>query len=518
MNLTFLGFLARAGILISAIITLGLNAKFLTITGWNNELLGYIIAIAVFSLVACLVPPYPNFLYDLFWALAASISALFALVIQFVDSGCYGVRPDNGVNCAVYKAGTAFTFLVALGWIASTFLVRLDIQGAADEKDAQKADRKDGGKPVKKKKKIKFRIIYAAPAFANYLIDNIAIPEVEVTLLNPTNDSIQFSVLSNIRVPDAMSVTFNSMRAQFFRPETRDDPIPFATIHLPKLKFPANEKITLVNQSLTLGDVDQFAALVEDVAYNSVFSVAAQANAKIGVGTLTTKVDLVEVVSFSGFNNFTDIQINKIGIMPPDEQDNNIYAEVVIFNPAPITVTLVRPPLALSSSNHVTDLTTSQGEVTLSILLANLPVGQATIPIANVTPGNNTFTINANLNTPVIQENIQEIIESQIPYLRDGNTTLTATGLSVVYNGQHLEYWEKALQAIRISITRPVREIVAMVMDSSGGEGLDSVVVGNLVDRILEMAGGLGEDENEDGYTEGLGRLVLRLLTLLGVL
>lgn len=30
--------------------------------------------------------------------------------------------------------------------------------------------------------------------------------------------------------------------------------------------------------------------------------------------------------------------------MPPDNQGNNVYGEVVVFNPAPATVTLVRFP------------------------------------------------------------------------------------------------------------------------------------------------------------------------------
>jgi hypothetical protein len=143
-------------------------------------------------------------------------------------------------------------------------------------------------------------LLYAAPAFAVYLLDRVPIPNVQVNLLNPTNDSIEFSVLSDIRVPDAVTVNFDSMRAQFFRPETRDDPIPIATVDLPKLKFSANEKVTLVNQTMKLGDIEQFALLVEDVAYNPRFSVAGQAKTKVGVAGLSTTVDLMKVVSLPG--------------------------------------------------------------------------------------------------------------------------------------------------------------------------------------------------------------------------
>jgi hypothetical protein len=162
------------------------------------------------------------------------------------------------------------------------------------------------------------------------------------------------------------------------------------------------------------------------------------------------------------------------------------------------------------------------------VILANLTVGQATVAVDNIIPGNNSFIVRAQLNTTLVESQIDEIIKAQIPYLREGNVMATAQGVSVVYKGEHLEYWEKAFQTILVSATRPVKEILAMVVDSGvsfllggiePGDGM-SEFVGNLVDQILETVGGLNE-EDVDGYSEklgALGSLVLRLLTLLGIL
>lgn len=146
----------------------------------------------------------------------------------------------------------------------------------------------------------------------------------------------------------------------------------------------------------------------------------------------------------------------------------------------------------------------------------------------DIVPGNNTFVVRAKLNTQLVEDNIEEIIKSELPYLKEGNIMATATGISVVYNGEHLQYWEKALKTIRVSATRPVKEILNMVVDSGvsfilggiqPGDGLETVV-NNLVDQILDTVRGL--DENDvDGYTEklaSLGKLVIRLLTFLGIL
>ncbi|KAI9369647.1 hypothetical protein BJX61DRAFT_536254 [Aspergillus egyptiacus] len=503
LPLTVLAYLSRILVLVSALIALGLNAKFLTLTAWGDQLLGYVVAIAVLSVVAALVPPYPNFLYDLFWALAALVGAVFALVIQILDSDCYEVRPESELGCATYKAGTAFTFLVALAWLGK----ESDARGEKGERAEESAR--------------KLKIIYAAPAFATYLLDRIPIPDVEVTLLNPRNDSIQFSLLTDIRVPDAMSVRLGPMDAQLFRPEPpgQDKTRPFATVQLPRLKFSSQEKITFVNQTFTLGDVDQFAALVEDVAYKNDFSVAAQAETKVGVAASTMTVDLVKEVTMPGFSNFPEenIRINEINVVPRDDDGNNLHSEIVFFNPAPVTVTLI---------------INVQGDVTMAIILAEKQIGTATIAIDNLTPGNNTFSVRASLDTALVEDNIEEIIKAQIPYLRREEIIITVRGVSVVYEGEHLEYWEKALQRIEISITRPLKEILGMIVANGadfvlGGFGLEpgqqemDAVVEELVDRILETVNGLDGEDDEDAYAERLGtlgRLALRLLRFLGVL
>lgn len=72
---------ARLGVLVSSIISLALNAKFLINASWANDLLIYIIVIASLSILACLLP-HLSVLYDLFWGIVTALSAVFALVIQ----------------------------------------------------------------------------------------------------------------------------------------------------------------------------------------------------------------------------------------------------------------------------------------------------------------------------------------------------------------------------------------------------------------------------------------------------
>ncbi|KAL4973825.1 hypothetical protein BDW66DRAFT_161792 [Aspergillus desertorum] len=383
------------------------------------------------------------------------------------------------------------------------------------------------------------KIIYAVPAFATYLLNESPLPPLQVSLLNPTNDSIRFSASCEIKVPEALTVRLDSMHAQIFRPQskegTMDGPKPLARVDIPKLQFKGNQKLGARNQTLKLVDLSQFADLVEDVAYSPVFRVAMHAKTKIGMAGWRTNIDITREMDMPGFNNFTELAISNLTIRERDDQGNNIFAETILFNPTQASVTL-KMELTVSRT---------QGDVTLSILAANQSIGTATTSVNDIRRGNNTLSIRASLDGEVLEEHVSGIIREQIPYLREGNFKITAAGKSVVYEDQHLEYWEQALQAVTVDVTKSVREMVGMVLDTldsdnndggdGGGSGFDlfgfdfdipgvgkgvRTVVERLVEQILDTAKGL-EEGDEDRFAEGLavlGRLMLRLLEVLGVL
>ncbi|KAL4895620.1 hypothetical protein BDV59DRAFT_191567 [Aspergillus ambiguus] len=489
MILTAFSILARLGVIASAIIVLGLNAKFIYNAIWTSELMIYIEVLAGVTVFAALIPPYPNFLYDLIAGLAWTLAAIFALIIQFFESTCYGFQLHADINCETYKAGTAFAFIAAISWLGCAAFKEFEDAKATDSTERKRVN-----------------ILYAAPAFGQYLLERVPIPAINITLLDPTNDTIQFSVLSHVRVPDTFTIGLDPMNVSFFLPDTAPDIIPFATVELPKLTYHSNQPITVENQRLKLGDLEQFGRLVDRVAYNPTFTVAGKGRAKVTFGAIHTWVDLYKEVELTGFNHFPDLEILKFGIQEPDADGYNVAGKAILENPSPASVTL--------------------GNVTLGILIANTTLGEALVEVKNVVPGNNTFTVKGKLNTDVVEKNIDDIIKVEIPYLKDEMIWASATGISVVYHGQHLPYWEQAFSSVVVSATRPVKPLVQDLVNSGvsvllgsdiSGEFLPSIV-NTLTETILGTIKTL-PDTDYDQYSEAIGevaKLALELLKTLG--
>ncbi|KAL3458720.1 hypothetical protein BJX64DRAFT_279647 [Aspergillus heterothallicus] len=474
MILAILSFLARLGALSASLIVVGLNAKFITERLWLTDLLVYIEVAAAASVLGALVPPYPNFLYDSFWAALWIVAAVFALVVQFAESNCYGLQPHSPIECATYKAATAFAFIALFSWLGSAFLV---------------------GPPH-------LPVIYAAPAFARYLIEGIPVPDnVRIQLKNPTNDSIGVTLASDVWVPDGGEVTFYPMDVTFFSNDEYPNFDPIASVSLPKLKYKATEHINLPEQRLQLENLDAFARFIKHAAFNSTFTLGSVARAKVKFMSIGTEVDLYKTVTFPAFNAFPTIEFKEIGLKTKDENGYNLHAKVVLDNPTPASATL----------------TYIKGDVTLNAMIGDFIIGEGRVSVANIIPGKNTFDVDAKLNVTNLRDNINAIMAIELPYLRKEQILASASVTAVVYEGEHLPYWEEAFGRLEIALARPIRPLVQSVLDS----GFLGSYVGPIVDRvlniILENVQEMDADDLED-YASRLGDIGTRALGLLSTL
>lgn len=95
--LKLFAFLGRLGAFVFAVVTLALISLTLVQRDWMDGISIYIVVMSVVSIFASLVPPYPNFLLDSFFAVAWLLCAVFSFLIMVsVDShSAYGQSSDG---------------------------------------------------------------------------------------------------------------------------------------------------------------------------------------------------------------------------------------------------------------------------------------------------------------------------------------------------------------------------------------------------------------------------------------
>lgn len=107
-----------------------------------------------------------------------------------------------------------------------------------------------------------------------------------------------------------------------------------------------------------------------------------------------------------------------------------------------------------------------KGNVNLNMLIGDLVIGQATMLNVLLRPGNNSVAITGIIDIKTAFENLATILQSQATALLSGNVEITASGNSVVYNGEHILYYENVLKNVRMTAEMP---ILSILTDSLGG-------------------------------------------------
>ncbi|RAO73929.1 uncharacterized protein BHQ10_009941 [Talaromyces amestolkiae] len=321
---------------------------------------------------------------------------------------------------------------------------------------------------------------YAVPVFGQYLLAGVPLPAVNITLSNPGNSTIEFAVTSNITVPDKFKINLQPATISFFQNGPDPGSSPFATVDLPETTWYSREKVGVVNQTLQLKNLTEFTKLIQQVAYYPTFKVSGRTRAKVHVGPINTWVDLYKLVELTGFD------VRQIGIQKPDADGNDVYGEVVVYNPSPASVTL--------------------GDVTLDVLIGDVVVGQASTTVNNIVPGNNTFEIRGKLNSTAVLNDTLALVKTELPYFEQELVVASARGRSVVYDGQHLPYWEDAFQLLRITATKPVLPLLNALVNSTADELLGdnqfaSPALNFLVDLLIRLLKSIPPQE-EAGFEQ----------------
>jgi hypothetical protein len=110
----------------------------------------------------------------------------------------------------------------------------------------------------------------------------------------------------------------------------------------------------------------------------------------------------------------------------------NLSGFAYIPNPSVITVAMVSPRFGSDALNLYLVLILVKGNVTLTLATLKAGVvGNTTINDMTLVPGNNTLPMTGIIDQALVTESLNS----------SGFVTLSITGQSAIYNGQHLTYY-----------------------------------------------------------------------------
>jgi len=143
-------------------------------------------------------------------------------------------------------------------------------------------------------------------------------------------------------------------------------------------------------------------------------------------------------------------------------------------------------------------------------------MGYAQINDAFLVPGNNTVIARGAADIKTMLKNIPLIIAAEAAAIAKGNIELSASGNSTVYNGIHIDYFERVLNKLDMTAQMP---ILSVLLDTVGGflgnnggitnilDFLKGINITDLLPLIMNL-GGSGGGDNSSGSS---------LLTILGL-
>ena len=208
---------------------------------------------------------------------------------------------------------------------------------------------------------------------------------------------------------------------------------PFTYILLPQIHA-TETAISLVDEDVQIANTDAFAsytqaALMQDEVRIHVKGRTALHEMKFP----TTTVDYDKVATLKGLNKLDGFNVTSFAIkLTPEPDGSNMIGEVSIPNPSVMTL--------------------SMGNVTFNNFLPatpsspRIPIGISTLNNLVLVPGVNSVQMRSVINQTLV-------IGAMADTYKGGMLPVEIVGDSSMYDGQHLPYYEKALQGLTQKVT-----------------------------------------------------------------
>ena len=147
------------------------------------------------------------------------------------------------------------------------------------------------------------------PAIAQRLVDDAAIPIKFAQVLQPTPDSITFSLSASLKVPLGLSVAIDPLDLSLFNREVKPMK-PYITAPLGRIRLKGESAITVSNQTTKIQDQDEFIKFLSKAVYSKRFTLSAYGKTTAHLGKLKVPLTLDKDIELDGMH------IQKFPVLP----------------------------------------------------------------------------------------------------------------------------------------------------------------------------------------------------------
>ncbi|KAF2270691.1 hypothetical protein CC78DRAFT_451315 [Lojkania enalia] len=278
-------------------------------------------------------------------------------------------------------------------------------------------------------------IIYVAiPKKAQSDLNASTLEVTEQDVTSPSPDGIHLKLVTVARSDSSFHPTIEGFQAAL----SLNDQAPFFYIDVPETKAEAVTDI-IVDQDVEIANNESFNEYNRVVMNSEYFNVYLDGKTKIHQSGLPAiSVDYNKKVTMKGLNKLQGLNITGIRILQGEDNilpdGSNMIGNVSIPNPSVMTLAL--------------------GNVTMDLSVDDEPIGTCLLPDMILRPGENIVPMQGH----VEQITVISLITSKY---NDAVLPLSIVGNSSMINGQHLQYYEAAIQSNVIHVDLDVGPALA---------------------------------------------------------
>ncbi|KAL2384002.1 hypothetical protein RJZ90_002244 [Blastomyces dermatitidis] len=339
--------------------------------------------------------------------------------------------------------------------------------------------------------------------YVERMVDYTGLPVHAGKLMNPTPDSLDYSISASLKVPAPFIVQLDPLTINLDRAQDTPEQA-YVGIPLPRLELKGNLTIELVDETVPILHQVDFTKFLFELTHQRTFVLAVEGITVAYLGKLRAKVKLDKKLELNGMQPdrdpllcpirlshhaagpdiFRGFNIESARVTLPCQEDGTNLKVVLI-----IMLQLVRSARSASviPQAHKSVLGNCNSRPFL------WPSGRYD---AVLKPGNNTVNGDCKIDIKSAIANLVPILEGQKKALSKGNLELTANGNTTIYKGKHITGCKGLGGILDLLKGDGFDDIMGVLREALKGDGVKDIING--LDTVLkEVVGGEGASLND---------------------